>query len=377
MANTRETMGEQACLDALVANTLTSFEDDGVTKVGANCLRYHTVLTDVTLSQCKSVESYGLAGCTALTTVDMLGGSAGTIGGNAFNGDSALAHLILRGGSMTTLANTSAFTGTPISFYEGAVYVPQNQLATYKANDIWKNYLITTTDKYPLSNFEGIEDSWSDIIAASANDTYDSKYAVGDVKSMVIDGTKYYFQLVAKDADVLASDGTTTVPMTWLMYRKFYATTHRMNQDNNSGASGTGGNDGWAASEMRSWLSETVLPLLPSEVKSGIKEVRKYSDNWPAGGSALVHDDVTADKLWIPSAREVLGGSNYEQAGPIYNTVLSDNSSRVKYDQSGSATYWWLRSASSASSFYRINSVGAGNSTSASSLHGVVIGFCI
>lgn len=179
MANTRETMGEQACLDALVANTLTSFEDDGVTKVGAACLRYHTALTDVTMSQCKSVESSGLGDCTNLEVVDMLG--TGTIAASAFSGDTKLAHLLLRGASKTTLSATSAFTSTPISYHEGAIYVPSDLLATYKADTNWKNYFITTLDKYPLSTFESITESWAELDAMTQAQI-EAKYAVGDTK---------------------------------------------------------------------------------------------------------------------------------------------------------------------------------------------------
>lgn len=366
MANTREVTGEQACLDALVANTLTSFEDDGVTKVGASCLRYHTALTDVTLSQCRSVESYGLADCTNLEVVDMLGN--GTIAANAFSGDIKLAHLLLRGASKTTLSATSAFTSTPIRVSEGAVYVPQDLVATYKADSNWGGYLILPLSEYPKTGLpETVSDSWSDIIASSANGTYDSKYTVGDVKSMSINGTTYYFMLAAKDADVLASDGTTTVPMTWLMFKKLYGATYYMNSTNTSSG-------GWEASAMRSWLSGTVLQLMPSEVQAAIKEVRKYSDTYE---SAIVHDQATADKLWIPSAREVFGGTSYEQTGPTYSSLFPDQSSRVKYAYSGSPSTWWLRSASSATLFRAVNDYGNMDTYGAKSTRVVVLGFCI
>lgn len=359
-------MGEQACLDALVADTLTSFEDDGVTKVGENCLRYHTALTDVTLSQCRSVEDYGLANCINLEVVDMFGN--GTIAGNAFNGDKKLVHLLLRGASKTTLSATSAFTSTPYPMGGGAVYVPQDLVATYKADSNWSNYPIFPLSEYPKAGLpETVSDSWSDIIAASANGTYDSKYAVGDVKSVSIDSTTYYFVLAAKDADVLASDGTTTVPMTWLMFKKFYGITHNMN----STATTSGG---WEASAMRTWLSGTILPLMPSEVQAAIKEVRKYSDTYE---SAIVHDQVTADKLWIPSAREVFGGTSYEQAGPIYSGALGSSDARVRYTQSGSTDYWWLRSAYSVGNFRYVGTGGVVGNRGANNNYGVVFGFCI
>lgn len=366
MANTRETMGEQACLDALVANTLTSFEDDDVTNVGTDCLRYHTALTDVTLSKCESVGSYGLADCTNLEVVDMLG--TGTISANAFNGDTKLAHLLLRGASKTALNSNNAFTGTPVTMGDGAVYVPQSLVATYKEDAYWASYLISPLSEYPKSGLpETVSDSWSDIIAASANGTYDSKYAIGDVKSMSIDGATYYFVLAAKDADVLASDGTTTVPMTWLMFKRLYGTFHNMNTSTTTSG-------GWEASEIRTWFSGTVLPLMPSEVQAAIKEVRKYSDTYE---SAIVHDQVTADKLWIPSAREVFGGTTYEQTGPIYSGVFGSSSARQKYSQSGSNVGWWLRSVVSTQNFRYVNSSGSIANGGASGASGVSFGFCI
>jgi len=366
MANTRETLGEQACLDALVSNTLTSFEDDGVTKVGSHCLSYHTALTDVTLPQCKAIDRYGLSNCTNLEVVDMLG--TGTVGEGAFMFDAKLKHLILRGSSMTSSPDSSTFNRTPILMGEGAIYVQQELLATYKANSGWMGYTILPISQYPKHGLpETISDSWSEIIAASANGTYSSKYAVGDVKSMDIGGTTYYFQLVAMGADVLASDGTTTVPMTWLMFKKYYGTI----RDMNSTATTAGG---WEASAMRSWLSNTVLPLIPTEVQAAIKEVRKYSDTY---GSAIVHDQTTSDKLWIPSAREMFGGSYYEQTGPIYSEVFYNARSRIKYDQSGFTNNWWLRSTYSDTIFRRVGNSGDSNSGVANAFAGVVLGFSI
>ena len=366
MANTRETMGEQACLDALVADTLTSFEDDGVIMVGTYCLREHNALTNVVLPNCKSVGEYGFYNCTNLEVIDMLG--TGIISNSAFAGDAKLAHLLLRGTSKTTLSLTSAFNSTPIPLGNGAIYVPSDLIATYKADSNWANYLILPLSEYPKSGLpETVSDSWSDIIAASANGTYDSRYAVGDVKSMSIDGTTYYFVLAAKDADVLASDGTTTVPMTWLMFKKFYGTTYYMNSTVTTSG-------GWEASAMRTWLSGTVLPLMPAEVQAAVKEVRKYSDTYE---SAIVHDQVTADKLWIPSAREVFGGTSYEQTGPVYSGVLGSSVARTKYTQTGSVDNWWLRSAYSATNFRIVSGSGSVNRSSAASLYGVVLGFCI
>lgn len=372
MANTRETMGEQACLDALVANTLTSFEDDGVTKVGTNCLRYHTALTDVTLSQCKSVESYGLAGCTNLEVVDMLG--RGVINSNAFNGDTKLAHLLLRGAAKTTLASTNAFSGTPISLGNGAIYVPSDLLATYKADNNWKNYFITTLDKYPMTDFSSITESWTELDAMT-QEQIAAKYAIGDTKLIDLGAEgKVYAQIAGFGLDDLASGGKAKVTFVTKGTLKKYK---RMNPSNSSGAQGTGANGGWEYSEMCTYLNDTVFALLPSELQSAIKPVTKYSDYIVPGETAITHDQETTDKLWIPSAREVFGGTSYEQTGPVYSGLFNSAGSLIKYDQSGSASNWWLRSASSQSYFRRVSNGGGAGIYDASGTSLVVLGFCI
>lgn len=369
MANTRETMGEQACLDALVADTLTTFEDDGITQVGDSALNWRKALSSVVMSNCTSVVSSGFGNCTNLELVDIKG--SGNIGSNAFD-NTSIRHLIMRSTERTTLSNVSAFNSTPIAAGEGCVYVDSDLLAWYEANGMWKHYIIRSIEDYPYTNYETIGDSWTEIITACDNGTYDQKYNVGDTKSMVIDGTTYYFQLVAKDADVLAADGITTVPTTWIMFRKLYGESHAMNKTSTSSG-------GWADSGMRSWLVDTVLPLFPSEVRAAIKEVRKYSGTYE--NNAVVKDgSVTADKIWIPSNYELNINSLYETQGATYSTDLyspTNQNARVKYDLTFKAKNWWLRSASTSAHFISVSSSGSASGSSAMGAYGVVLGFCI
>lgn len=346
-------MGEQACLDALVANTLTSFEDDSITKVGGSGLSNHTALTNVTLSQCKAIDKAGLSGCTNLEVVDILG--TGTIGDEAFRNDTKLMHLLMRGTLKTTLSNVNAFTSTPIPLGNGAIYVPSDLLADYMADTNWKNYFITTLDKYPLSDFSTITESWSELDAMT-QEQIAAKYSVGDTKLIDL-GTegKVYAQIAGIGVDDLASGGKAKVTF---ITKGLLATDHRMNPANSSGAQGTGANGGWEHSEMRTYLNDTILPLFPSDLQPAIKSVTKYSDYIVPGESAITHDQETQDKLWIPSAREVSGGSSYEQTGPVYSGLFPDNSSRIKYNQSGSTRLWWLRSALSQAGFRVVYSGG-------------------
>lgn len=364
MPNTRETMGEQACLDALIADTLTSFEDDEVTKIGGTNdygLNDRKALTDVKLDSCTGIASHAAEKCSNLSVLDIKG--TGYINDSALAFCRKLKHLILRGPSLTSIYS-SGLSSTPIAINYGAVYVPSDLVSTYKADSNWSKYTILPISEYPNNDLpETVSDTWAQIAAASQDGTYASKYDVGDVKSIDIDGTTYYVQLVAKDADVLASDGMSNAHMTWMLFKKTYGT-HAMN-----------GNGEWTNSDMRSWLSGTVLPLLPSDVQSAMKKVVKYTDIYISG--ALTHDKQTYDKLWIPSAREIFGGSSYEQTGPIYSGIFSDANSRKMYNASISEITCWLRSASSGTQYRTIGTSGSASTSSQTTQNGVVFGFCI
>lgn len=372
MANTREVMGEQACLDALVADTLTSFEDDTITKVGPSGLKSKLTLTNVTLSNCKSVGYQGLQYASNLEVVDILG--TGLIDAAAFYGCTKLKHLLLRGSTKTTLDVTSAFTNTPIAMGNGAIYVPSELLATYKADNNWKNYIILPIDRYPASSFDTITESWAELDAMTQAQI-EAKYAIGDTKLIDL-GTegKVYAQIAGFGLDDLTSGGKAKVTF---IAKSMLKTNKRMNPSNSSGTQGTGGNGGWEYSEMRTYLNGTVLALLPSELRSAIKSVTKYSDYIVPGESAVTHDQVTQDKLWLLSAREVFGGTSYEQTGSVYSSLFSSSAARIRRNQSGSAYLWWLRSASSVYYFRYVDGGGNASDNGANSTYGVVLGFCI
>ncbi len=108
MANTRSTLGEQATLDGLVARTLTSLEEDGVTTVHdralykfdslmsikmpnlTSCGTYAFAETGITeiaadsFPELKNIGTYGFSQCKSLTKArfDVLS----SISSNCFNG---------------------------------------------------------------------------------------------------------------------------------------------------------------------------------------------------------------------------------------------------------------------------------------------------
>ena len=80
-------------------------------------------------------------GCSKLTSVDLA--NVTQIKANEFINSAALNMLVLRRTSMTTLANVSAFSGTPFASGKagGTLYVPESLVDTYKAGTNWVTIL--------------------------------------------------------------------------------------------------------------------------------------------------------------------------------------------------------------------------------------------
>lgn len=143
---------------------------------------------------------------------------------------------------------------------------------------------------------------------------------------------------------------------------------------------GTGAVGGYAISEMRDYIQNTIKPLIPTDVRSHIVSVTKYTRSTDTTGTVVNNVESTED-VWLLSNREVNNTSNIETLGPIYSTAFPDpdNASRIKYVTGSSTTNyrnWWLRSVFNFNNFYYVNTNGAVASRTANNTHGVVIGFC-
>ena len=117
------------------------------------------------------------------------------------------------------------------------------------------------------------------------------------------------------------------------------------------------------------------------EVKNAIKEVTKAYYDY--GDSA---EETIADTIWIPSIEEVNGITSgqyhVETSGVVYDGLFTAHSNnaqtaRVKYNASGTAGYWWLRSAYSGAYFVCVRGDGFVNDLDAGNSYGVALGFCI
>ena len=217
--------------------------------------------------------------------------------------------------------------------------------------------------QYPYeANFA--DNTWETIIAACQRGAVPETWAVGNHKTMMINGASYQVDIIGKNHDTYIAGGK--APLTFQLH-DCYADTKAMNSLNtNSG--------GWTSCAMRSTHLPAILALMPTEVQNGIREVNKLT----SAGSKSSTINTTADKLFLLSEVEIFGSTTNSAAGEgtQYDYYKAGNS-KVK-NRNGSAASWWERSpyASNSTYFCLVNSNGGANSNGASRATGVAFGFC-
>jgi len=263
----------------------------------------------------------------------------------------------------------------------GDVWTSQNRYTVSKAKATWT--LTATSDgtitiAYKTSN---ANTSRNKITTLTVDGTaVATNYANTTGSSTTVEVTTGDTVVVYCEYDLLSASYNYYATITFSSTGTFTTSANVENantRDYNSMISGTGAVGGWDNTEMRTYLKETIKPLIPEAVRSHIKSVKKYTRTIDTSG-ATVNNVETTEDVWIPSAREIFGGTSYETTGPQYTVVYSDANSRIKYNVTGgSAAWWWLRSASGNSNFYCVNGKGNNSNNDANGSNGVALGFCI
>ena len=225
------------------------------------------------------------------------------------------------------------------------------------------------------------KDAWSDVFASIADGTYKTKYAIGDTVPLDLGSEGVVnMEIVAFDADDLADDSG-KAPITWIS-KELLKTSHRMNpalvpNDDGTYQEGTGSVGGWEKCEMRSYLKNTIKPLIPETVRNAITSVTKHSMAYDT--AETLFESITTEDVWIPSFRELFSDDQDNEAnGPIYAEKFNDDASRKKDRPDGSAPHFWLtRTAYLAGSWYSIAcTYGDYRAAIASNICCVALGFC-
>lgn len=371
MANTRDVIGEQATLDAIISRTITSFEDDKINTLKTSAFSYCSALTSIKMpnltrcgdgafssTQIKNINGEDLPNLsysssslfynnTSLEKAHF--NSLSRIGALDFSGCKHLMELILLNENGVTNTGNS-FNTSPIAAGFGVIYLPRSKVQNYKSISTWKPYFIAAYEDYPVTPEGSIADSWSEILAAESDGSYLTKYNIGDTKIQKIGDYLFKFEIVGFDKDNLA-DGSGKAHISWLARNSFLTGRIIASSDPSNR---------WATCELRSTL-RAMLDSSDDEFKNAVKEVLK---------------DNIADTIWIPSKDEVIYNSAANSVS--YTDIFTNNTSRKRFNQCNESIIWHLRNLYDASSqrWYNISASGGSSYGSGTIAHYIIPGFC-
>lgn len=207
--------------------------------------------------------------------------------------------------------------------------------------------------------------SWEQIAAACQTGNVPDTWAVGDQKTMTIDGTDYAIDIIGKDHDDY-SDGSGKAPLTFQLH-DCLRTTAAMNSTSTNIT-------GWSGSYMRNTHLPGILSVMPVGVQTAIKEVSKLTN--ASGTSAAIN--ATADKLFLLSEVELFGTISQSAAGEGHQYAYYSVGNAKGKKRNGSDIAWWQRSprTDSEAAFCRASASGTYGNASAITESGVSFAFC-
>ena len=368
-------------LTKYLKHTLDDYNSDTATTIGQYAFYGMTSLTNVETSA-NVIGQNAFEGCSNVEVFDLTGVGTNSIAASAFNNCSNAKRFIIRNTSVTTLANSNAFTNTGRSL----IYVPDGLVDNYKAAAQWINikdriYGISDIGVYEWDESE-ITDTDEVFFTALANGTAKTKYKPGQYRTVSLVNTEtgvnegtIRMQIADNNSTRELANSTDTADIEWVAM-DLLKTNHRMNPANSNNTPGTGTIGGMNPeyNEMQAYLNSDIWALIPQNWKDVIKETKQITCSYNTSATK-VSNEVTTSKLRIPSAREV-GFSGYETEGPVYSKMFIDNNTRKrKIVGTSSAATWWLRSADNTVSFMGVISSGSITNYSAGSSYGVALSF--
>nr|DAJ44335.1 MAG TPA: hypothetical protein [Caudoviricetes sp.] len=258
------------------------------------------------------------------------------------------------GAAVFTVAETGAYTVTAAK---------NGQTTSDSVNVVSGTTSYTLTLSFLKEHFEA--NTWASIITSCHNNAVPDTWAVGDQKLMTIGGKDYLIDIIGKNHDVYAGGEEGVAPLTFQMH-DCYADVKQMDSSNYTRA--------WSNCDMRQKYLPDILALMPSEVQSGIREVKKLTS--AAGQNTAI--EQTEDKLFLLSEIEIFGTvkQSKQSEGTQYNYYKAGNS---KVKKRGSTAYsWWERSPykSIYSNFCRVYTDGSSDYYEKNRALGVAFGFC-
>lgn len=215
--------------------------------------------------------------------------------------------------------------------------------------------------EYPYDDAVELSYSWADIDAmARANNFQDIR--IGDYKTITAGGETVRCQVAGINTHRHCSDRDQGPHIDFISKDCLKNTVQWSSAGHNNGDANTP--YPWLASTVFTYLNETILPKLPSDLASVIVNRRALMEQrYTAGATNMTQSNTWGwcdiGKLWLPNEVEVYGvcvwsGLNDGWAhgdGTHYPIFQGGWATRVKgLGHNGGRCSWWLRAVRSASS---------------------------
>ena len=208
-------------------------------------------------------------------------------------------------------------------------------------------------EEYVPTQFE--KDSWTAIVAnVKANKI--SQYNVGDTKEVDM-GTYGTHTLRIANKSIPNECSNTNFSQSACGFVLEFAdiiAEHKMNDTNTNAG-------GWPATTMRTFVNNDIYNAIPSEIKNAIIDTTVVSGHGKTSGET---NFTSTDKLYLLSTAEVWaqGSSNTVSTDTARDvtrqldyyknlSVTTSNKSGAIKKYGTSASYWWLRAATSSSTY--------------------------
>lgn len=259
--------------------------------------------------------------------------------------------------------------------------------------------ITVTCEVEPLPTPESLEQaSWADIKRLSDADQGANYFAVGDTKSITLNGTvgTLEFNNYATYVYIIDFNHNSAVEGTGISFKFFKSgvpegkdlalcDSHydslstdgskwfNMNHSANTNAGGWQGCDlrydilgsveakgqqNATSAAITNPVENTLMAALPSELRVVLKPVTKYTDN-VGGGSGSIEANVTAtvDYLFLLAEKEIFGSISYANTNEgshqsQYSYYVSASKIHYRHDNDASAVYVWERSPYASGSEY-------------------------
>lgn len=353
----------EAFVAALVNGTLpvdfAGINTNGVTQVG-------TALTKANLLTDATATALGLSGDPTVNDA---------LYALSQKGSPAECHVYADNGTTVTMTKGSKTLTAVAGSNKQAVLYP-SELGVWNVKRTWKGSTKTVSFTvevigivycYPFTVGQNLEStSWADISSISELGLAQKYFAVGDTKSIKVNGVSYQVRIIGFNHDNLTSGGKAGITFQMV---DCLNTTYQMESSNIN-------TNGWINCAMRkTHLRSTIWGQLESSLKSVIKTVNKLA----SAGNQSATIQTAQDTLFLLSEVEIFGKVTYSKAGEgsQYAYYAAGNSTIKKVN--GSAGYWWERSpnGSSATHFCYVYYNGTADRYDASLSLGVAFGFCV